>query len=150
MTTDLTKDDELLARLRSLAGAADPVPDDVILSGRSAIAYRDLDVRLAELVEEETTAGVRGDDEPWFVFEVDDVMIELAIRARGDSRSLVGQVDGPRASMLTVRHRGDEANVPLDDLGRFSTPVNSGPLRVELTLNDGRRIATSWILNTAP
>lgn len=149
MATDVTPDDELMERLRSLAGSADPVPDDVVLAGRSAIAHRDLDLRLAALVEEELAANVRGDDEPWFSFEVDDVVIELAIRSRSGARHLVGQVDGAQPPSVTVRHAGREISVPVDELGRFSTGVEQGPLRVEFELDEGHRVATSWILNSA-
>lgn len=146
MATEVTPDDELMERLRALGGAADPVPEAVLLAGRSAIAHRDLDLRLAELMDEELAAGVRGDAEPGFTFEVDDVLIELAIQRRSDAQHLVGQVDGATIRQVSVRHGDTETTTPVDDLGRFSTPIQHGPLRVEFTLADSRRVATSWIV----
>lgn len=147
MATDVTPDDELMERLRSLAGSTDPVPDDVILAGRSAIAHRDLDLRLAELVDEELAAGVRGEEEPWFTFEVDDVVIELAVRQRRGQRTLVGQLDGATASDVVINHAAEQDRCDIDDLGRFSAPISSGPLRVQVTLESGERIATSWLVS---
>lgn len=148
MATDLTRDDDLMDRLRRLAGTADPVPESVKLAGRSAIAHRDLDLRLAELVEAETVAATRGEDEPVLTFEVDDVMIELALRRRSGALHLVGQIDGAEATSVTIRNDGAGGPVSVDSLGRFSTGVETGPLRVEVSLDDGRRIATSWIVAT--
>lgn len=145
MTTERNRDDELMARLRSVAASADPVPDDVVLAGRSAIAHRDLDLRLAELVEEELTVGVRGDEPPWFTFEVDDVVIELAVRARNDTHSVVGQVDGVVPRSVSIRQPTTEHRCDVDALGRFSSQIDSGPVRIEFELDDGGTIATSWI-----
>lgn len=146
-------DDELIAHLRSLGSQVDPVPHDVVMAGRSALAYRDLDVRLAELVDEPTLAGVgtRGDaEDSWFTFEVDDVVIEVAIRARAGVEHLVGQVDAAPVSRLTVRQTAGESDPDVDELGRFSTPIEPGPISVVVELADGRRIATSWIVAPRP
>lgn len=142
-------DEDLMARLRALGSQLDPVPDDVVMAGRSALAYRDLDVRLAELVDEgmPVGAGTRGDaDGSWFTFEVDDVVIEVAVRARGGEQHLVGQVDGARVSRLTVRQTAGSSDPDVDELGRFSTTIEPGPVSVVVELDDDRRIATSWIV----
>lgn len=148
MAIDVTDDGALMEHLRALAAVADPVPDEVVLAGRSAIAHRDMELRLAELVEESALAGAgtRGDEEPWFSFEVDDVVVELAIRTRDGQRRVVGQVDGATAASVTVRQGSEASPADLDELGRFASPVGDGPLRVEFTLEDGRRVTTSWVL----
>lgn len=140
-------DEELLGRLRALASVVDPVPEDVRLAARSAMAYRDMDVRLAELVDQApATAGVRSDaDAPWFTFETDDLVVEVAVTHRDGTRHVVGQVDGAGVEAVTVRHGGQEATPTVDGLGRFSCPIESGPLRVELRLEGGRTVVTSWI-----
>ena len=149
-----TDDDTLLAQLRALATQVDPVPDDVVLAGRSAFAYRDLDVRLAELVDESALAGAgtRGDDDgdTWFTFEVDDVVIEVAVRVRGGVQQLVGQVDGAQVTAILVAHADGEATPDVDDLGRFSCPITPGPVRVVVDLDDGPRVATSWVVAPRP
>lgn len=145
-----TDDDTLLARLRTLANEVDPVPDPVVMAGRSAFAYRDLDVKLAELVDESALAGAgtRGDDagDAWFTFEVDDVVIEVAVRARGGVQQLVGQVDGADVAALLVAHADGETTPDVDELGRFSCPVTPGPIRVVVELDGGPRVATSWVV----
>lgn len=141
-------DDALMNHLRALATVVDPVPEDVRMASRSAIAYRDIDARLAELVEEPEMAGVgmRGDQDQWFTFEVDDIVIELAVQTRAGARHLVGQVDGAEVASAAVRQAGSEQPVDVDELGRFSTPIVAGPVSVVIHAVDGPRIATSWII----
>lgn len=142
-------DEDLMARLRTLGSQVDPVPDDVVMAGRSALAYRDLDVRLAELVDEPTMAGAgtRGAaEDSWFTFEVDDVVIEVAVRVRAGEQHLVGQVDGGDVARLAVRQATETTALDVDELGRFSTPLAAGPVSVIVELVGGPRIATSWIV----
>lgn len=152
MASDLT-DEDLLARLRGVGSIVDPVPDEVVLAARSALAYHDLDVRLAELVEESTMAGAgtRSDaDGSWFTFEVDEIVIELAVRTRAGEQHLVGQVDGASVDGVTVRQSDSEMTPDVDDLGRFSAPIAAGPVSVVVHLGNGSRIATSWIVAPRP
>ena len=143
-------DDELVSQLRRIGSLVDPVPHDVVMAGRSALAYRDLDARIAELVDESTRAteaATRSDPEgPWFTFEVDDVVIEIAARTRAGEQHLVGHVDGSPVSRVMVRQTGSDANPDVDGLGRFTTPISAGPVRIVVLLGDGTRIATSWII----
>lgn len=152
MASELT-DDDLVARLRALSSQLDPVPDELVMAARSALAYRDLDERLAELVEEPALAGAgtRGDaDDSWFTFEVDDVVIEVAVRTRAGEQHLVGQVDGAAVSRVSVRQPGGSSDPEVDELGRFSTSITAGPVSVAVELADGSRIATSWIVAPRP
>lgn len=147
MTDPTHPDEDLLARLRSVAGLVDPVPADVLLAARSAIAYRDLDAQLADLVEEHRVAGgVRGDAEPWFTFESGDVVIELGVRGPADDRTVVGQVDGADVATVTITQMGGAHPCDVDELGRFSARVDRGPVRIEVTLGDGVRLTTGWVL----
>ncbi len=146
MATDVTPDDGLLARLRSVARVADPVPEHVVMAGRSAIAYRDLDVRLAELVEENAGVGVRGEEEPWFSFEFDDVVIEITIRCRDRGRTIIGQVGGASVTSVLVDQPDHEHRCTIDELGRFSATVETGPVRVRIALGGGEQITTSWVV----
>lgn len=140
-------DAELLDHLRALAAVVDPVPEQVRLAGRSAIAYRDMDVLLAELVDQAPAgAGVRSDDDaPWFTFETDELLVEVAVAHREGAVHVVGQVDGGDVDEVTVRHGGHATTLRADAMGRFSCPVQPGPLRVELRLEGGRTVATTWI-----
>lgn len=148
VAADMT-DEDLMAALRALGSQTDPVPADVVMASRSALAYRDLDTRLAELVDEPTlaAAGTRGDaEDSWFTFEVDDVVIEVAVRTRAGTHHLVGQVDGAPVSGLTVRQTDTSSDPDVDELGRFSAPIEAGPVSVVVEVVDGPRIATSWIV----
>lgn len=142
-------DEDLMARLRALGSQVDPVPDDVVLAGRSALAYRDLDTRLAELVDEPTPAGAgtRSDaEDSWFTFEVDDIVIEVAVRTRAGEQHLVGQIDGADVARVVVSHAQGEESPDVDHLGRFATPITPGPIRVVIEFADGPRVTTSWIV----
>ncbi len=142
-------DDDLMARLRALGSQVDPVPDDVVMAGRSALAYQDLDVRLAELVEDSAMlgTGMRSDAEgSWFTFEVDNLLIEFTVHTRGGEMHLVGHVDGGQVADMRVVQGSSTESRPVDEVGRFSSSVEAGPLRVELSLADGLEVATSWIL----
>jgi hypothetical protein len=145
-------DEDLVVRLRRVGALVDPVPADVVLAGRSALAHRDLDLRLAQLVAEPavTGAGTRGDQETWFTFEVDDVVIELALRLRGGVQQVVGQVDGATVEDLVVHHADGESRPDVDALGRFAAPVTPGPVRVVVRLDGGSRVATSWVVAPRP
>ena len=65
-------DDRLLEEIGQLLRRADPVPSDVTLAARSALAWRRMDAELAELLydsalEAEPLAGVRSTATGWRV-----------------------------------------------------------------------------------
>lgn len=147
------RDDELERRLRALATEADPPPELVVESAKAAFALRDLDAELAELVADSavddpavlTRAVVS--DVRMLSFECGDVVVELDVEADPLSRRvrLSGLAVGAIGSVTIIRSDG-RSSVELADGGRFVVDeVPPGPLRLELTTADGRRVTTSWI-----
>ncbi|MFN8157352.1 MAG: hypothetical protein U0R68_08035 [Candidatus Nanopelagicales bacterium] len=147
------RDDELERRLRALATEADPPPALVVESAKAAFALRDLDAELAELVADSavddpavlTRAVVS--DVRMLSFECGEVVVELDVEADPLSRRvrLSGLAVGAVGVVTLVRSDG-RRTVELGDGGRFvADDVEPGPLRLELTTPDGRRVTTSWI-----
>jgi hypothetical protein len=145
--------EEFEARLRAVTGEADPVPDLVLEAGRAALGMRTVDTELAELVADSayddsgllTRAVVS--DVRMLSFECGDVTVELDVETDPSSRSLrvQGIAVGATGSVLVVRSTGSTA-VALEDDGRFVLGrIDPGPLRLELTTADGRRVTTSWV-----
>ena len=147
------RDDELERRLRALATEADPPPELVVESAKAAFALRDLDAELAELVADSavddpavlTRAVVS--DVRMISFECGTVTVELDVETDPLSRlvDLRGLVVGA-AGAVTIVRSDTRSSVPLDADGRFdSGGLAPGPLRLELTASDGRRVTTSWV-----
>ncbi len=147
------RDDELERRLRALATEADPPPELVVESARAAFALRDLDAELAELIADSavddpavlTRAVVS--DVRMLSFECGDVVVELDVEADPLSRRvrLSGLAVGA-VGVVTIVRADSRSTVDLADGGRFvADSVEPGPLRLELTTPDGRRVTTSWI-----
>ena len=148
-------DEELLAALRDVAGRADPVPEEVILAARSAIAYRRMDAGLAELlydsaVEDDHLAGVRSEG-GWrqLTFEAPGLTIDLEVVLEGERhRRINGQLVPAGPAALRLRHPGGETQAAADDLGRFTADgIQPGPLsiRVERDGSDPLSIETGWV-----
>ena len=143
-------DDELLAQLRRIAAAADPVPELVIQAARSAFGLRDLDARLAELVRDSAidlpATAVRGGDRRMLSFEVGDVAVECEITERDLRRDILGQLVGGLAAGIDAEVAGTQrVTVPVDERGRFSVrDLPAGPVRLRCRLADGTTVVTSW------
>jgi hypothetical protein len=141
------------SRLRAVTAEADPVPELVLDAGRAAFAMRAIDSELAELVADSayddsglvTRAVVS--DVRMLSFECGVVTVELDVETDPSSRSLrlQGIAVGASGDVVLVRATARQS-VPLGDDGRFDAgTVEAGPLRLELTTPDGRRVTTSWV-----
>jgi hypothetical protein len=146
-------DDALEARLRAVAEEADPVPDLVLESARAAFDLRDLDAELASLVADSavddpavlTRAVVS--DVRMLSFECGEVAVELDVEtdAMSGRVHLSGLAVGATGSVVVVRS-ADRLSTTLGPDGRFTVAdLDAGPLRLELTTPDGRRVTTSWV-----
>jgi hypothetical protein len=151
----LPSDDELIAELRDLVARVDPVPDEVVMAARSAIAWRRMDAELAELLydsvlDQEPLAGVRaGIGVRQLTFEAPATTIEVEVVEEGGLRRLVGQVVPPGPAALQVRHQGGTATAVADALGRFSVDgLRPGPIRirVEPEGSAGLAVETGWVV----
>ena len=132
------RDDDLLAILGEALRATDPVPPDVHDRAVAAFELRDLDARLAELVDE--PAGVRSAEHPQLVFEAVHAEIALEL-AEGEVHGLVAP-GAACAGSITVP---GEAPIMFrtDELGRFTVAVPGGVMRVVLDHPEGR-VRTEW------
>ena len=147
------RDDELERRLRALATEADPPPALVVDAAKAAFALRDLDAELAVLVADsavdEPSVLTRAvvSDVRMLSFECGDVSVELDVETDPLSRivRLSGIAVGASGSMTLVRAE-ERVTLDLADDGRFVLDrVAPGPLRLELTTPDGRRVPKSWV-----
>lgn len=153
MTTPLA-DDALLAELARLLARVDPVPDEVTLAARSALAWRSMDAELAELLhdsalEVEPLAGVRSTGGGWraLTFETPDgVAVEVEVAAERSKRAIIGQIVPPARAKVIIRFPGADFPVTADDLGRFQADgLRPGPISLRCEFADGRAIETGWV-----
>lgn len=151
MTRD---DDTLMQELGGLLKRADPIPDELTLAARSAIAWRRLDAELADLLEdsadERELVGTRGDDAGWraLTFEsATGLTIEVEIALDGNVRNLMGQVLPAFAGRVALRRNG-ERNAQIgrsDELGRFRfDAIAPGPISLRVEHPDGN-VETGWV-----
>jgi hypothetical protein len=144
-------DSMLLVRLGGLLDTVEPVPADVVLAARSAIAWRDLDAQLALLKADEGVL-VRGHgDQRLLTFEAPDLTIVVEVTEVGEGRKLVGQLvpAGPaEVSLQNARQPDDMLSAPVDSLGRFALPeIPSGHIRFRCALPNGQKVVTQWLDN---
>lgn len=140
----------LLADLRRVAAAVDPVPAAAVAAARSAIAWRTMDAELAELTADtsvEQLAGVRGVASPaMLTFEAPGVTIEVEVTEEGRSLRLLGQLVPPGAGEVEIRHGGGRMSVTADDVGRFAASgIAGGPVSIRCRVGS-QVVETDWFL----
>ena len=151
MSPHLT-DDELRALIGAALDPTDPVPPELTLAARSAIAWRDMDAGIAELLfdssEAETaTSGVRSGGGPRLLsFGSADLSVELQVETQPVGRRLMGQITPPLAAAITVRHPGGAIVASADATGAFVVDgVPPGPISILVQPNEGPPTVTDWI-----
>lgn len=152
---DRTIDDQLMVELRRVVRAVDPVPEGVLAAARAAIAMRDLDGDLAELVADSgtpTPAGAvrTGAGGRLLSFTCGPVQIDLEVidEAAAPERlvDIIGQLSGGSAEDCVLEYPGGRQPVSLDREGRFAvTGARSGPMRVRCRSAAGARVTTAWV-----
>jgi hypothetical protein len=153
-----TEEHELLWQmLAGIMREADPVPPEVIQSGRDSLTWRTIDAELAALTydsaaEQPAAAVVRAWEGPRLLtFEAQGLTVEVEVTALGARRQLIGQLVPPQQALVTVRHhQGDTVTVEADELGRFRTadlPAGLSSLRCQLAgMPAGAAVVTDWIV----
>lgn len=144
-------DEALLARLRAVGAAADPVPGAAVLAARSAFAYLRLDAELAALVHDSADvvepAGIRAElpvRQLSFYSEV--AQVELEVLVAGPRRRLVGQCLPGTTLEVLVRQPTAEQTVGTDDLGRFTVEVAPGPVSLRCAWPQTDQVVeTAWV-----
>lgn len=143
-------DDELMNVLRTAAQRVDPVPEDVTLRARSAIAYRRIDAELGHLTADSLAgAGAMRSEsatERLLTFAADDLEVEVEVTNEGDRRRLVGQLIPTARARISIRHADVTDDITTDELGRFRAVVGAGPVSLRATWPDGRAVETQWVL----
>lgn len=162
MTDDLARgfpdDDALIERMRRVVAEADPVPEDVHQAARAALATRDLDAELVQLMldsaVDDAPALVRSvtvdtDAPRLLTFESERVSVELQVTLVHGVRSLRGLVSGAAGDVVVETsgiRRAARSLARLDGNGWFTIEdVPSGALRLHLLAVDGTAVATSWV-----
>ncbi len=141
-------DERLAAELGELIARIDPVPQDVTLAARSALAWHGIDAELAELLEQEDALAIRSDD-GWrlLVFQASGGRaVELEIdRPTGSTRNIMGQVIPPQAVPVEARTPDVTLATTADAIGRFRIhDVPAGPVNVRVTYPDAP-VDTGWV-----
>lgn len=158
MRTQGTDDDRMLARLRSAAAKADPVPDKIIRSAQAAFAWRTIDTELAALAFDsqlnEPAVSVRGASALRLLsFESPALAVEVEVEKVGSSRRLIGQLVPPSSGSIEIRQPEATSVVEADSLGRFhADDLVPGP--VSLRCRTARQAAdpehpateTDWVV----
>ena len=161
-------DDELMARLRDMFRAADPVPASVVDLARESFTLRTLDAELAALVED--TAGAAEEDparavavrraggypEPrQLTFQYfdgrtgDELVIAMQVEAVGVRRRLTGHLAPPGPAEIEMRQPAvpQGRRVEVDPLGRFVfEDVHPGPASLTCRRANAPAVATQWTL----
>jgi hypothetical protein len=152
-TNSEAEDDPLLAELRRLAGAVDPVPDQVTAYARAALGWRRIDAELAELLvdsqlEAASTTRSISASERTLTFRASDLDIDVEL-SLGDGIVLLGQL-APAGAAEVEAQRDDGSTVAsaaVDELGRFRLALEPG-MRIRLVVRreaPAPPVETSWI-----
>lgn len=150
-------DDALLAELRRVVAAVDPIPGPVRIAARAALDWRTLDAELAALVHDSTVdeqaLAVRGSAGPRaLTFEARELEIEIEAEPQGDGTTLrlAGQLVPPQTAQIAIGTGGGLVLTRADERGRFAADgVAPGPLRLRCWLDrapdGGRLVETAWL-----
>lgn len=148
------RDAGLLAQLRPLLEADDPVPPEVVAAARAASTWRRIDEELAELVEDSigVAAGVRGGAARLLTYQLGTLTIELEVSTSGGTLRLLGQVVPPQPARIRAEQGGGAVTAVADHLGRFRVDgLASGPTRLVCTPvgpdgAPGTPVRTEWTI----
>jgi hypothetical protein len=148
----MTSDDDLEARLRTLAADLDPAPSHVTAAAKAAWELRDLDTQIATLVADSWR------DEPavatrdrvgtlrMLTFTSDGASIEVDVETDTvtGTRRLRGFVTGATGD-LVIERGATRLTVPVVDDQFDVEGLEPGPARLSVVGEDGMRVVTTWV-----
>jgi hypothetical protein len=147
--------ERLWREVAEVVAAVDPVPPQVLQSGRDSFAWRTVDAELASLTydssSEPAAAVVRGPEAPrQLTFEARELTVGVDVTVLGAHRRLIGQLVPAQRTLVTVRHRqGSVVSVESDELGRFRADVPAGLCSLRCQLGGPEHatpVVSDWIL----
>ncbi|MEV4252641.1 hypothetical protein AB0J52_05675 [Spirillospora sp. NPDC049652] len=141
----------VLDELRAAFDRLDPVPEDVLAAGRSALSWREPSADLAELTDESgrELAGARSANElRLLTFRAPGHTVEIEISGSGGDLAMTGRLAPATVADVRLRHpRAVELFARADERGRFVlTDVPAGLVSLVFRLPDASCVVTSWIL----
>jgi hypothetical protein len=143
-------DEEILRALRHAFRARQAVPRVFVEAGRSAFAWRNVGVELAQLTDDSTlnlepALSPRAEAAPARTLTY--ASAHLTIQLEVTPGLVAGQLLPDRGSVLTIQPRsGEESLVQASETGRFSIePVPPGPFRMHCRTTSGINVITGWI-----
>ncbi|MFI0448635.1 hypothetical protein [Actinomadura sp. 6N118] len=146
-------EDKLLAALRAAFQALDPIPEDVLAAGRSAITWRRSDAALVELADDHNRplpTGVRGVTTRLLTFAGTELSVEIEVTGTDRAtRELTGRLVPACGAHVRVRHlthAHEVLSARTDKAGQFVLPqVPEGLVSLEFRLSDATSVVTSWV-----
>ncbi len=148
---------EILADIRGLFQAADPMPADLPERIRFSLALRDLEIEVARLAAEEDRQllAVRGPEQSRTItFDSDSLTIMIRIDQNRDGTARVdGWLAPPQRSEIEVKTTAGSLSAASDEQGRFalaSVPRGTAQLVVrpaeQQTSGSGRSVVTPALI----
>jgi hypothetical protein len=143
----VTEEEELLARVREAFVQLEPVPAEVLATGRAAFACREPGAALADLTgdHDAAAAGVRSGSR-LLTFAGPDAEVEIEVTGSGADREIAGRLAPAGPARIRVRHPDGELAARADRTGHFAvSAVPAGLISLVFLLPDATSIVTSWV-----
>jgi len=153
VVTDGWDDEEFLTVLQQALSGRRDVPPEFVAAAKSAYAWRNIDVELAQLTYDSTCdyAPVRSEaaasSEAASIRALTFTSPHLSIELEVMEDSLFGQVHPAQAASVEVHARTDpETAIPTDEVGCFVIhPIPRSPFRLRCRAAASIDVLTSWL-----
>lgn len=146
-------DEQLLARLRELAGHADPVPEQLLASARSALEHRRPHAEVAVLTEDSAEDDTRPDASEDHAptrrrlsFAAGELTIDLEVAPTPAGLHLSGQLTPRCPADIELRQPHSSQQTRADQHGSFGMQVRPGPMSIVCDRPGGPAVATAWVV----
>ncbi len=141
-------DEALFATLKDALAPSPTELDEIVALGVNSFSWRNVDVELAQLLEDESEALVMRSAESGrhFTFASSGSTIDVAVMPKVDHSLLLGWIE-PAQPFIEVSALSSDGvvleSVPVDSNGRFKMVLTyKGPIRLEFS--EQPKISTDW------